>query len=252
MIIARLTRDLRTLKACSLTCRSWYTASAPPLHHTLTLTWNASRTNRNQLDPLPELHELGLMPLVKKIQVLQSDIGAPWFVPQAFNHLCLRYFSAFTNVRTLMLNEPHIYPFIPGIERYFEQFSPTLRSIMLFNSHCTPRQLSHFLSLFTNLDDIEIRNAYTYIPDAPIPDTELAPLSEPKLRGRLLLYNFSWVEAWTHLITSCGGLRFRYMHLRWSTDCARTLLEACAETLEVLRLNTTDSEFFMGVSTDWS
>jgi len=249
MIIAHLVHNFDNLKACSLTCRSWYSAAAPLLHHTLTLTGDR-QVNRIKLELLPELHNLGLMPLVKQIQVLQFFDEGPWFVPQAFSHPRLHYFSAFTNVQSLTLDELDIYLFIPGIERYFEHFSPTLRSITLFDPHCTPRQLSHFLSLFTNLDNVEIRNAYTYIPDAPIPETEVAPLSQPKLRGRLLLSNFSWVETWTHLITPCGGLRFRYINLRWSTNCARTLLEACAETLEVLRLNTTDSEFFMGVSTD--
>jgi len=38
----------------------------------------------------------------------------------------LRYFSAFTNIRSLRIKNLEIYRFIPGIERYFEHFSPSI------------------------------------------------------------------------------------------------------------------------------
>jgi len=250
MIIAHA-YDLDTLKACSLTCRSWYTAAVPLLHYTLTLTGCEPQADRIQLDTLSELHELGLIPLVRQIQAKQSR-GWGWFVPRAFNDPHLRYFSALTNVHTLRLRDLDIHLFIPGVERYFGHFSPTLRSIALSDPHCTPRQLAHFLSLFTNLDNIEIWNTYAYIPDKTVPDMELVPFSAPKLRGRLILGDVSWTETWIHLITLCDGLRFRYLDLRWSGSCTPALLKACAETLETVRFNTTDSEFCMGLSTGLS
>ena len=143
-----------------------------------------------------------------------------------FNHHHPRHFSAFTNIHTLKLQELDIDLFIPGIEHHFEHFSPTLRSVTLLNPHCTPRQLSHFLSLFAN--------SYRYIPNEIIPDTGLVPFSAPKLRGQVILRYFAWVETWTHLIVSCGGLRFHHADLRWSESCTSTLLEACAETLEMI------------------
>ena len=244
MIIAH-TRDLRTLKACSLACRSWYSAAAPLLHHTLTLTGDMPGTSHVQMGVLSELHELGLVPLVRQIRI----VGA-WFGPRTLSDLHLRYFSTFANVHTLSLQELDIYLFMPDIRRYFEHFSSTLRSITLSNPHCTPRQLSHFLSIFTNLENIKIPNGCASIPAVTISDTELIPFSPPKLRGWLLLGNFSWVETWTHLITLCGGLRFRYADLHWSGSCTHTLLEACAETLETVRFDTTDSKFYTGSPTD--
>jgi len=130
--------------------------------------------------------------------------------------------------------------FIPGIERYFEQFSPTLRSITLWDPRCTPRQLSYFLSLFSNLDNVDIRRIRTYVSSATIHDTGLVPFSAPKFRGRLTLHEFPWAGTLKDLIASCGGLRFNYMDMKRVADCAPILLEACAETLETLRLDATD------------
>ena len=235
MIIAHLTHDLATLKAYSLTCRSWYIAVVPHLHHTLTFKRNGANVARDKLRPLSDLHELDLIPLIKEIRIKQLHGTPPWLVPHAFSHRDLQYFSAFTNVHTLKLQNLEIHRFFPGIERYFEHFSPTLRSIVLSEPRCTPLQLSHFLSFFKNLDDIEIWRISTIVPSTAVPDTELVPPPMPKLRGKLTLYEFYMVETWTHLLASCGGLRFHYMNLRNVTGCGPVLLEACAETLETLR-----------------
>jgi len=228
MIIAHLPRHRSaTLKACSLTCRSWYIAAAPHLHRTFTFTGGG----------LAKLHELGLMPLVKNIRVRQG-IGSTssWFLPQAFGHLDLHYFSAFTNVHTLGLENVEIRLFIPSIKRYFGHFSPTLRSIALYNPCCTPRQLSYFLSLFPNLDDINIDQTPRKLTDPT--DATLVPFSAPKLQGRLILRDFRWARTWSYLITASDGLRFRHMDLHEVGSCAPVLLEACTETLETLRFNT--------------
>ena len=251
MIIAYFTHNLKALKACSMTCRSWYIVAAPHIHHTLVLRENRSGVTRDKLRPLSRLHELGLMPRIKEIRVNQDSSTLRWFVPHAFNRRDLRYFSAFTNVQTLKFSRLDIYRFLPDVKRYFEHFSPTLRSIVLFEPHCTPQQPSCFLSLFSNLDDIEVWRIATFVPDEEIPDTGLTPSSTPRLRGTLRLREFRWVETWRHLITSCGGLRFRYMDLREVGHCAPILLEACAETLETLRFGLTDAtdskQFNMGL-----
>ena len=237
MIIAHLTHDLDTLKAYSLTCRSWYLAVVPHLHHTLTLRGNRPDFARGKLKPLPELHELGLIPFVTELRVKQSPGTSPWFVPRVFGHLDLHYFSAFANVHTLRLQKLELHRFFPGIERYFGQFLPTVQSVMLSEPRCTAQQLSHFLSLFSNLDNIEIWRFIAHIPNAPVPDPELV---RSGLRGRLTLYDFGWVETWTHLISLCGGLRFSYMDLRYVADCTPVLFGACAKTLETLRFGTRD------------
>jgi hypothetical protein len=232
MIIAPIAHDLGTLKAFSLTCRSWYIAVVPHLHHTLTLRDRIRSTTRDKLKPLSELHQLGLMPFVKAIQVDQWC--RQWFAPRELSPHDLRYFSALTNVQTLRLRELDISRFIPGIEHYFGHFSPTLRSIELTGPRCTPRQLSHFLSLFPNLDDISICGPMRS-PNTTVPDTELVPFSTPRLRGQLVFRDSYLVETWTDLIAAGGGPRFHYMMLYKVGGCASILFDACAETLETLR-----------------
>ena len=109
-IVVCLTSDLDALKACSLTCRSWYIVTVPHLQHTLTLRGDAPTfthgelnppSTRDKLGPLSKLHELCLMPLVKEIRVEQWGGAGSWFVPQTFSRRDLGYFSTFTNVHTL-------------------------------------------------------------------------------------------------------------------------------------------------------
>jgi len=164
-----------------------------------------------------------------------------WFLPQAFSRRDLRYFSAFSNVHTLRLPNFEISHFVPYIERYFGHFSPTLRSLTLFRARCTPQLLSHFLSLFSNLDDIELRE----IPTFGTGPENLAPFSAPapKLRGRLTLDGFHQAGTWTYLVGLCGGLGFRHIDLHNATTSPPVLLEACAKTLETLRFDMTDGTY---------
>jgi len=237
MVTAHLIDDLHALKAFSLTCRFCYLLAVPH-HHTLTLRGETLDKTRNQLKPVSKLHGLGLAPLVKEIRVTRAHYVADcWFVPPAFSRRSLRHFSAPANVQALILQNVNISRFIPGIQSHFGHFSPTLRSIVLVEPRCTPRQLSYFLSHFSNLDDINIHHPLRP-PHTITPDLELVPFSPPKLRGRLELFEFTWDETWKDLINLCGGLRFRYTDLRNFASYAPILLGACAETVETLRFYT--------------
>jgi len=252
MIIAHLSGDLHALKAFSLTCREWYIAAVPHLHHTLTLKDTVPEKIHDKLKPVSKLDELGLAPHVKEIRVMQPRRTANfWFKPQAFSRHDLRHFSAFTNVQVLILQNMDISSFMPNVDRYFGHLSPTLRTIVLGQPRCTPRQLLSFLSLFSNLDDIYI---YSPIRETTkvVHDSELVLFSSPKLRGRLELSDFTWVETLKDLITLCGGLRFRDVDLRDAVSCPPSLLEACAETLETLRFSMAGKKLNVGSSADSS
>ena len=238
-IIDHLLRDRATLKACSLTCRSWYIAAVPHIHRSLLLGNKRLAKPRGNLKPLSKLCDLNLTPFVKQITIRQW-LSCYWFTPQAFTPRDLRHFSAFTNVQTLKLENVDISSFVPVIECYFEHFSPTVRSITLWDPCCTPRQLSHFLSLFSNLNDIGVWGVSSRPPKTTFPDADLTQFSTPKLRGELGLSGSHWTETWRHLITSGGCLRFNCMNLYKAGDCARFLLDASTETLETLRFSPAD------------
>ncbi|KAF9789641.1 hypothetical protein BJ322DRAFT_1043441 [Thelephora terrestris] len=240
MIVAHFLQDFETLKAFSLTCRSWYVVVAPHIHRAFVLGRRKDLYRaRGGLVRLSELHELNLIPFTRDLQVRRWGWPGGWFGPQAFTPNGLLHFSAFTNVQVLKIQGMDIGRFFPGIERYFHQFSPTLRSLSLEDPACrSPQQLSYFLSLFPNLDDIDIRGSYPS--EAPIPDTQPVPFSAPSLQGRLTLHSFTMFQTWAHLIELCGGLRFRYMALYNVGECTPTLLDACSETLETLRFYESD------------
>ena len=240
MIIAHC--DFTTLKACSLACRSWYTVTIPHIHHTISLWGDVPTGVRCGLKPLSKLYALGLTPLIREIQVFQGERG--WFLPRAFRPRDLRHFSSFSRVHTLRIQRLDITRFIPELENYFAQFSPTLRAVALLEPVCkTPQELSYFLSLFPNLDDVDIQWFSPFSSSdfkSSDASTELVPFSNPTFRGRLLLHYTHPVEVWSYLIAGRGSLRFRSMDLREVGECGQILLEACADTLETLRIYTLD------------
>ena len=239
MIITHLIYDLGALKRCSLTCRSWYTIAVPHIHHTLTLKDNMFDTVHRKLKPLSRLHELGLIPLVREIRVGQLAAPGGWFGPEAFSRNDLFYFSTFANVHTLRIQGLNIDRFMLGFRPFFHQFSPTLKSISLYYpTSSAPRDLPCFLTLFPNLDNVEIRQFFTS--NVFVPDGDLTLFSPPSMQGQLVLHDFLSVEACTYFIYASCGLRFRHMVLRKVGACAPVLLEACAETLETLRFYVAD------------
>ena len=121
----------------------------------------------------------------------------------------MRYFRALVNLQDLAIADLDFSFFRAGVDRYFEHFSPTLRSVTLSCPRGTPRQLLDFLRLFPKLNDIRITYYYPKSQDDEGLDTQLVPIGGD-LRGRLVL---SW----------SGDMQF--------------LLEAYAETLETLRVH---------------
>ena len=235
IIVAEIGDDIPGLKDFSLTCYRWYLAAVPYLHRTLALEDKTPDANRAELRPLAKLHKMDLLPFAKKL-LIRARSFEPWLLPQKFDRQTLRYFSALTNVQQLRIERFELSKFIPDIERYFGHFAPTLRSVSLTISSGTQLELLYFLGLFPNLDDIEIEYHPTRS-SAPNPGSELAlPFSVPSLRGQLKLAHFTSETIFRDMITLFGGLRFRYMDL-FSVEGSRHLLEACADTLQTVRVH---------------
>jgi len=239
MIIVHLIYDTPSLLACSLTCYSWYIAAVTHLHHTLTIQTHPrpwSPRERMWPRPLVHLRELGLLPLVKKLHIHPQSrcIAMSGFSPEKFHQL-----SALTNLQELGIEHLNISECILKFRRHFGHFLPTLRSLTLRQPKCSRRQIIYFIGLFQHLEDLKL--VFSSIPglnfqEEPADEPMLTPYFTPPLRGRLTMRFSEEVEFLKDMISIFDGLRFHYMDLI-QVDGTRLLLDACAGTLETLRLD---------------
>ena len=240
MIIAHLIYDTHSLHTCSLTCYSWYIASVPHLHHTLTTRPPRWFGKRGWPKPLQNGSDLGLLPLVKKFKLNGTDYSNPVFSLKQFNRHILRHFSALTNVQDLAIDNLDIPGFMPMVQRYFGHFLPTVCSLTLRDPFGSRRQILYFIGLFEYLEDLTlIADVFVSRQSESAGDLTLVPPFAPPLRGRLVIHSFTRVGLWEDMIHLFGGIRFRYMDLI-RVDETRLLLGACAGTLETLRLHLDD------------
>ena len=242
-IIAYLAYDKRSLRACTLTCYSWYIVAVPYLYRTLTVStdrWDRSKSRWP--NPILRMHRLGLLPLVREFRVHGDNSPTREFSPKLLNCCILRQFSALSNVQVLEIEYLEIPKLIPRIRRYFRNFLPTVRSLILRKPRGTPRQIVYFVGIFQHLQDLELLYC---APgpwegrEGPADDPTLIPAFVPPLRGWLKMACVRVVGLLKAMIDLFGELRFRYMSL-YEVDRVRLLLEACAETLEVVELDPTD------------
>ena len=242
IIVAHLIYDTRSLLACSLTCSSWYIAAVPHLHHTLTAPTWCKYVDAKHIwpKPLQNAHKLGLLPLVQKFQVYRRDPkNFLEFSPERFNHRTLRQFLALTNVQELVIDCLDIPGFMPNIQLHFSHFFPTLRSLTMGEPKGSRRQVIYFIGLFQHLEDLEILYDKAGPEERPEDDLTLVPSFVPPLRGRLAMHSTS-VDLLKDMIGLFRGIRSCYLDIS-NVDGTPLLLDACAETLETLRLHPSDS-----------
>jgi len=103
IIIAYLTCDTPSLRACSLTCYSWYIAAVPHLHYNLFVSNDLCRRRFRWPNPLLYIHRLGLLPLVKTF-FFRGDNRRDAFSSKRVNCCILRQISTLTNVWRLMID----------------------------------------------------------------------------------------------------------------------------------------------------
>ena len=239
-ILSCFADDIRTLLACSRTCRSWYIATVRHLHYSLT-TSEESMDPKNKHwwpKPLKEMYEFDLLPLVKRFRI-RIWCHDSWFTPEWLDGRNLYYFSALRNLQELGIDYLALSNFMPDLRRYFGRLSPTLRFLALSHPYGTSREIVYFIGPFPNLQDLKLH--YHVLRDTiegPV-DKTLVPLSSPPLRGRLTLTLFTREQIVKDMITLFGGLWFHHMDL-FGVRCLPLLLEECAESLETLRLYPTD------------
>ena len=188
------------------------------------------------------MYKLGLLPLVKNLQiraVKSFPSGYDEFFPIRFNRRILHHFSALTDVRELAIEYLDIPSFMPRLQRYFGHFLPSVRSLALGEPKGSHRQIIYFIGLFQDLEDLKLIYNWDTPQDEPADEPTLVPPFAPPLRGRLELKHLTRVEILKDMIDLFGGIRFRHMDL-YNVNGTRLLLDACAQTLETLRLYPTD------------
>jgi len=159
MMVAYLIYDRSSLLACSLTCYSWYIAAAPHLHHTLittTCSWCPSQRLRWP-KPLWKAHRLGLLPLVRKLQLhagpRHNESGIS---PKQFDCRIIRRWFGLINVQELGIDNLEIPKFIPRIRQFFGHFLLTVRSLALRDPRGSHHQVLYFIGLFQHLEDLKL------------------------------------------------------------------------------------------------
>ena len=242
MIIAHLICDTRSLLACSLTCYSWYIASVPHLHHTLiTLGCRCDFSPKlGWAKPLQNASKLGLLPLVKKFHIQGSPSFDSSFPRQQFNSRILRQISEMTNIRVLGIHGLDIPSFMPEIQHCFGHFLPRVQSLSLRAPRGSCRQIIFFIGLFEHLENLGLYDGKLQGGEhEAVDDPAFIPPFTPPLRGRLAMECFMGAGFLKDMIRLLGGVQFRYMNLVGVGDM-RLLLNACAKTLEKLRLYPND------------
>jgi len=241
MIVAHLIYDIRSLRACSLTCYSWYIAAVPPLHHTLFVYIDSLDLKFRWPKPLRYMHTLGLLPLVKRFRIHRGCFSdrAVGFSPGLFNYCILRQLLVLTNVRELGIDYLNIPKFMPRIQQYFGHFLPTVRDLTLRAPKGSRRQIIYFIGLFQHLEDLQLLYDSVDTQDEPVDDLTLIPPFAPPLRGRLTIKNSTRVGLLKDMIDLFGGIRFRQLDL-FNVVGMRLLLDSCTKTLKILRLHPSD------------
>ena len=237
MITAHLIDDTRSLRACSYTSRSWYSAAVPHLHCSLIAKKRyRSREAFEWSESLRMASKLGFLPLVTRVFISDMYRYGFLFSAREFDRRTQRDFSALTNVRELHIEELCIPSFIPRIQEHFGQFSPTLRSLTLTRPAGSGRQVAFFIGLFPHLEDFELWGRWSWDGNAK-DDLALIPSFVPPLRGRLTAYcpADGFGKA---VIDMFGEIGCHHMNLR--EGGAQYLLSACPNTLETLKLDATD------------
>ena len=240
-IISYFFDDIRTLLACSLTCRSWYIGTIRHLHYSLTTDDDSTVSLNKKIwwpGPLEKMHEFDLLPFVKRLRIRIRRRNVQ-FTPERLDRPNLGYFYALKNLQELGIDDLQVFSFMANLKRCFGHLSPTLRFLALRDPKGSSRQIVYFIGLFPNLQDLKLHYPFLNDEEEDIADTTLVPLCSPPLQGRLTLTMFTREQIVEDMISLFGGLRFHQMDL-FGVKCLPLLLRECTGILETLRLYPTD------------
>lgn len=245
-ILGYLLGDLRSLKACSLTCKRLFDATRPLIHqhlvcfdprphHSKPRRWPFSRRKR---DPGPfkrliDADRSGVLPYTRYLTFkAKYPYSSAFFDPSHLQEHLPRIRSI-TNLHTLTLQSFHVSQFYPGFGEYFGTFFNTLRHLDIRNAPATPQQLLYFICQFPLLEDLTIAaSRWEYIRN-PAPTIT----QSPPLRGKLVLVRPASAGLFEGLAALPGGLNFHSVEFfqctnwRYPSADSSVVLAACSRTV---------------------
>ena len=241
VIVAHLTHDTHSPLACSLTSQSWHTAAVPHLHHTLIsyVRYHSTGKNTDWPKSLETASKFGWLPFITSLSLFGDGYGLWRFSSERFNYRTQLNFSALTNVRELYIANLDIPSFIPTIQQYFGQFSPTVRSLTLIGPNGSYQQIAFFIGQFQHLENLCLNDGRSCFFGGPGYDLTPVPPFIPPLNGCLTAGSLEGHGLAKAMVDLFGGLWFRRMSLL-RVGGAQSLLYACASALEALWLDATD------------
>ena len=241
MIISYTFHDTGTLLACSMICRSWYIAARPYLHCSITTYTHTTDPEEEKYrwpKPLKKLSKLGFHTFTRRLRIRGRDDSK--FSSKQLGWFTLRYFSALTNLKSLRIDHLQVYTFMPNIRKYFGHLELPLISLILEKPSGTCRQLLYFIGLFRNLENLHLYEPLLTETEESAANSTLAPPFKPPLSGLLVLWNYKGDALIKGMVEQFSGLRFRKMFLD-EVEWTSLLLTECAETLEELRFELTNT-----------
>jgi len=239
MIIAYLIHDTNSLLTCTLTSRSWYIAAVPHLPRTLVARMDPSSKDKETKWPesLRMASKFGSLPFVTRLIIYGAPGRRKRFPPKRFHHWTRREFSALTNIRVLYIDGLDIPSFIPTIQQYFGQFSPTVRSLSLIEPIGSHRQIVFFIGLFPHLEDLMLHDKRTYDRKVSEDGSTLVPPFVPSFGGKLTFTFVGGNDLAKTMVDLFGRVRFRRVDLLCVNSGMQHLAYACADTLKTLKLD---------------
>ena len=246
--MSMLEGDLRSLKACSLTCKVMFGSARRLIHRKMYLSseknWELLTVPERQRYIRGERHELavrvlsriasyGLLPYARHLFInLNKNFTPPNLEP--YNH----HFQCFDRIQELSIFWLDTPGFLENFDTYFANFVPTVRSLHLDTPTGEARDILDFICRFPHLDDLTLRmpvstnsgNWKTW-KSGILPTVK----SVPPFRGELKLCGMNEWRGYLvrQLISLPGKCRFRTIDFRnCESDAEQPIIDACCGTLE--------------------
>ena len=250
-IISMLGGDLKSLKACSLTCKTMFITTRRFIHRNVRLTgeqnWDVLTLREKQkhirgdrqgsaVKVLCGIAAHGLIPYGRHLSVNLNKNFTPANLRQFNDH-----FQRFDRIQELSIYWLHTQGFLEEFDTFFANFVPTLRSLHLNTPTGDSRDILDFVCRFPHLEDLTFRMSDVASNDRGTWKSEFLPVVKkvPPFRGSL-----KFCESWEfhgymllQLFSLPGKRRFRFIDLRsFPYEVEQPIIDACSGTIETLSL----------------